>query len=162
MTEKAKQAQAEAKAQVMGLFDEAMRTYEQNFKTGMKMQEEAGKWWTNMFNQATSPQDWQRRVSRMADDWLPSTQKNMEESLKLIDQNNRVGVDLLKKAVQAAQTTTLTESQVRWLDFWEASMKTVRSNAQILTQINGRAIDSWIDFIRKTGETPIPGMAAKA
>jgi len=144
-TDKTKQA-------AMGLFDEAMRSYEQNIKTGLRLQEEAGKWWTNIFNQATSPQDWSRRVSRMAEDWIPATQKSMTESMKLIEENNRAGVDLLKKAVDAAQTTSLTESQAKWIDFWEASLRSMRSNAQVLTQMNGRAMDSWIDFMRVNSE----------
>lgn len=162
MTEKSEKARQPQQPQIAGMFDEAMRSYEQTVKVGLKMQEEAGKWWTQMFNQATSSRDWQRRITKMADDVIPTTQKGMVDSLKLLEQNSRTGVDLLKKAMEATQTTSLTESQERWIDFWQTSMRSMRSNAQVINELNGRAIDSWIDFMWKNGEASVPKAAKTA
>ena len=42
------------------MFDQALKNYEQALRTGVKVQEEAGKCWTKLLNQAASPPDWQK------------------------------------------------------------------------------------------------------
>jgi len=69
-----------------------------------------------------------------------------------MEKNGRTGAELMKKAVDAAQTPAIAESQAKWMDFWTSSMGAVRSNAEAVTQISTKAIDSWIDFIRENTE----------
>jgi len=135
--------------------EKAMRNYEQALRTSVKLQEEAGRWWTTMLNQTTSTQDWQKRMSNItsvANGVMPVAQRRMEEVMDLMQKNSRTGADLVKKAVDAAQTPAIAESQSKWIDVWTASLGAVRSNAEALTQINTRVIDSWIDFARKNTE----------
>jgi len=156
--EKAYEAQQQA---ATGMMDEAMRGYEQNIRTGFKMQEEAGKWLMHVVNQASSPEEWRRRISKMADEMIPVTQKNMTDSLKLIEENSRTGVTLARKVMEATQATSFADSQNKWVDFWDLSMKSMRSNAQTLQELNGRTVESWIDFLWRNGETNFT-KAAKA
>jgi len=133
----------------------AMRNYEQAMRTGLKFQEEAGKMWTSMFNQAACAQDWQKQVSGMtgvANSLLPLAQRRMEEVMSLLEKNGKTGAELIKQAVDAAQTPAVAESQAKWMEFWTSSMGALRSNAEAVSQISSKAIDSWIDVIRKTGE----------
>jgi len=135
--------------------DTAMKNYEQALRTGLKFQEEAGRWWTSMLNQAAFTQDWQKRVTNMtgmANNLMPMAQRRMEEVMSLMEKNGRTGAELMKKAVDAAQTPAIAESQAKWMDFWTSSMGAVRSNAEAVTQISTKAIDSWIDFIRENTE----------
>jgi len=140
---------------VADMADKAMKNYEQALRTGLKLQEEAGKWWTGVLNQSTSAQDWQKRATNwttMATGVMPAAQKRMEDVLELMEKSSRTGAELVKKAVDAAQTPVIAESQAKWLDFWTASLGAARSNAEALTQIHTRAIDSWIDFVRTNTE----------
>ena len=133
----------------------AMKNYEQAVRTGLKFQEEAGKWWGSVFNQGTLAQDWQKRfnnVTGMANTLLPLAQKRMEEVMTLVEKNGRTGAELMKKAVDAAQTPVIAESQAKWLEFWTSSMGVARSNAEALAQIGTKSFDSWIDFIQKNTE----------
>jgi hypothetical protein len=135
--------------------DTAMKNYEQAIRTSLKLQEEAGRWWSSMLNQTAMAQDWQKRVSNvtgMANSLMPIAQKRMEEVMSLMEKNSRTGAELMKKAVDAAQTPAIAESQAKWMEFWTSSMGAVRSNAEAVTQISSKAIDSWIDFIRKNAE----------
>ncbi len=135
--------------------DQAMRNYEQALRTGLKLQEEAVKWWSGMLNQTTTSQDWQKRFanfSNVATGVMPVAQKRMEEVLDLMEKNSQTGADLMKKAVDAAQTPVIAESQAKWMDFWTSSLGAIRRNAEAMTQINTRAIDSWIDFVRQNTE----------
>ncbi len=165
MPQKAKtESQARtAGAQAYGqtkMFEQTMRQCEQALKTGLRLQEEASRWWTSMLSQTASQtasaQDWQKRFSNltaMAGDVIPKTQRSMEEMLNFMEKNSRTGVDLMKKAIDAAQAPAIMESQARWMDFWESSLGTVRSNAEALTHMNSRAFDSWIEFVRRNTET---------
>jgi len=57
-----------------------------------------------------------------------------------------------KKAADACQSTTLPECQAKWLELCTASVDLARSNLETVTQINSRAVDSWIDYVRKSAD----------
>ena len=132
-----------------------MKNYEQAMRTGLKFQEEAGKMWTSMFNQAAGAQDWKKQVSNMtgmANNLLPLAQRRMEEMMSLMEKSGKTGAELIRKAVDAAQTPAVAESQAKWVEFWTSSMGAMRSNAEAVSQISSKAIDSWIDLIQKSSE----------
>ena len=139
------------KAKVPGseMFDQALKNYEQTLRSGLKLQEEAGQWWTNLLTQATSAKDWQKRVTAATQEVISPTQKRMEEYLALLEESNRTNVDLLKKALEAAQTSAPSDCQAKWVGFWEASLSAVQANAQAVAQSNTRMIESWISFLKK-------------
>jgi hypothetical protein len=140
---------------VSEMADQALKNYEQALRTGLKLQEEAVRWWSGLLNQTAGSQDWQRRftsLTSLANGVMPAAQKRMEEVLDLMEKNGQTGADLVKKAVDAAQTPVIAESQAKWMDFWTSSLGAVRTNAEALTQIQTRTIDSWIDFVRQNTE----------
>jgi hypothetical protein len=145
---------------VTDLFEQAMKNYEQALKTGLKLQEESSKCWAGFLGQAPSPQEFQKRVKAMVDNVVPQTQKSIDDCLKLIEHNSRTNVELLRKAVAAAQATSVQEAQTKFLGFWEASLSALRDTAQSVTQANTKAVDAWVDFVRKSAE--VPQTAAKA
>jgi predicted methyltransferase len=138
-----------AKAPGSEIFDQALKNYEQTLRSGLKLQEEAGRWFTGLLTQANSAQDWQKRVTVATNEVISPAQKRMEDYLALIEQNNRTNVDLLKKALEAAQTAAPSECQAKWVDFWGATLNAMQANAQAVTQINAKMIDSWISFLKK-------------
>ena len=135
--------------------DKALKNYEQIVKTGLKLQEEAGRCWTNFYTQTASFQDFRKPMSRFAGvttGVLPEAQKNLQSVLDLMEKNTKTGVELMKKAADAAQTPVIAESQSKWMDFWTASVGAARANTEALMQIHGRAVDSWIDYVHKNTE----------
>ncbi len=135
--------------------DTALKNYEQALRTGLKFQEEAGKWWSSMMNQTSFTQDWQKRLTNMtgmANTFMPMAQRRMEDVMTLMEKNNKTSAELMKKACEAAQTPVVAESQAKWIEFWTSSVGAVRSNAQAWSEISSKAIDSWIDFVRKSTE----------
>lgn len=71
--------------------------------------------------------------------------------LELMGHSIRVKADLLQRASAAAQASSLSESQTRWMDFWMAASRLAHSNANSLARINGIAFDSWF---RLAGSLP--------
>ena len=135
--------------------DSAIKNYEQAVRTTLKFQEEAARCWTSMFNQGTLVQDWQERLNHlngMTHKLVPLAQQRMEEVLGLMEKNSRTGAELVKKAVDAAQTPVVSESQAKWMDFWTSSMGAVRSHTEAVAEIGTKAMDSWIDFVRKNSD----------
>ncbi len=131
------------------LFDQALKNYESAMRTGLKIQEDAAKYWGKLLSQAASPQDFQKQVLSLANDVIPVTQKSMQSCLELMEQNSRTSVDLVKKGMEAAQTTTAGETQKKLVEFCEGSLKSLKGNAQAIIDINAKAMDSWIVLVKK-------------
>jgi hypothetical protein len=155
MTDKTTNAQSE-------LFDQGLKNYEQALAAGVKIHEEACKYWTKMLNRSSSPQDFQKYVSSMASDVIPATQKAMDGCVELLEQTSRSSVDLLKKGFEAAQVSDYGESQAKVVEFCESSLKSLKSNAQAIVDINAKAVDSWLAFVKKATTEVLEPKAAKA
>lgn len=135
--------------------DQARTNYEHAVRTGQKFQEEAGQWWTRMLSQAMTANDWQKQFTRltaMSTGVMPLAQRRLEEAMRFMEINSRTGAELMKKAVDATQTSSIAESQAKWMDFWSSSMKAVQSNIEAVTDLSTHAIDSWIQFVQKNTE----------
>jgi hypothetical protein len=76
----------------------------------------------------------------------------VDEGLKLIDQNSRTGLELLKKAVAASQATTVQDAQAKSLAFYEGCLNAVRETALAVTQATGKATESWLGYVRRSTE----------
>ena len=142
---------------VTGMADTARKNYEHAIRTGKRFQEEAGEWWTRMLTQSTTATDWQGNFSRftaMAGNAVPLAQRCFQGAMDVMEKNSRNGADLLRKAVDAAQTPGLAESQAKWFEFWTSSMKAAQSNVEAVTHLGTQTIDSWIDFVRETSNAP--------
>lgn len=140
---------------VSDLFDQAMKSYEQAWKTGAKMQEESAKYFSSFVSQTTTPGDFQKRVKAITEDFIPLTQRSFDEGMKMIEQSSRTSVELLKKAVAAAQATSPQDAQAKMLGLWEASLNAMRDSVIAVTQANNKALESWVACARKGGE-PAP------
>jgi hypothetical protein len=111
-------------------------------------------------NQTTAPQDLQKRAKALAEEIIPQTQKAIEDSLKLVEQNSRTSIELLKKAAATAQATTAQEAQSKFLGLCEASLNAIRDTTVALTQANAKAVETWVGYVRKSTEPAVA--AAKA
>jgi hypothetical protein len=131
------------------LMDQAVETFDAAMKTGLKMQEEATKWWSDTLGELASSKDWQDRMQTAAKEAIPMARQNAEETLRLIDENTRTSLDLLKKAFESAQPDSLAEAQARTQELWEASLAALRKNAQAVVQANSRALESFSAFAKK-------------
>jgi hypothetical protein len=144
-----------ADSPVLEMADLAMKNYQQALKTGLKLQEEAGRVCSSMFNQTASTVDYQKQFTQMTgvvNGMFSSAQKRSEEIFDLLEKTSRTSVDLAKKAFDAAYVPAIAEGQSKWLDIYKASLDTARQNAEAVTQISSRAFDSCIEFVRKNSE----------
>ena len=87
---------------------------------------------------------------------MPLAQRRMEEVMDLVEKNGKTGAELVKKAADAVQTSAIAESQAKWFEFWTSSVRAMQSNVEEVTELSTRAIDSWVDFIRKNTGVRVP------
>ena len=145
----------EFKNTVSEIADKTMKNYQQALQTGFKVQEEAMKCWNSVVNKTPAAPDMQKgftNFTKVANSVLPAAQRRIEEVMDLMERNTRTGTELMRKAVDAAQAHGIGDGQNKWTDFWTSSVGAMRSNAEALAQINARAIDSWLEVVRKSSE----------
>jgi hypothetical protein len=142
----------EQAASIAEMTEVLRKNCEQAMRTGLKFQEETGRWWNAAFNPANCVQQWQEQlnaVTRTANGLLPLAQKPIGEINDLLEKNSHASAELVKKAVAASQSSTLAECQAKWTDFWTSSLGAAQSQTEALSNINSRMMDSWAEFIRK-------------
>ena len=169
MTEKSKARKTEsfsqAEANVSEMADAARKNYEQAFRTGQKLQEEVAQWWSRMAGQTATAADWQKQFANftsMVSRVMPLAQKRIEEAMDLMEKNGRTGSDLMRKAVDAAQTPGIAESQSKWMEVWASSMKALQNNVEAYNELGCKALDSWVAFVRENNDTATRTVRAAA
>jgi len=139
------------------LFEQAIKNYDQAFQAGLQVQEDAVKWLLDCTSRGV-PKDWQKRWSATVTETLPIVQKRIEESLRLVEQNSRASIDLLKQACDGVKAGAGPDAPAKLQELWESSLQTLRTNLQAVTQLNAKAVESWSQCFQK----PVEKMAAKA
>ncbi len=137
---------------VTELFEQAVDTFDAAVKAGVKLQEEAAKWWSDVLSEAGTAQDWQKKMQAAMAEAIPTAQKNAEEGLKVLDQSTRSGLELMKRAFEAGQSESIAQAQAKAQELWEASLTAMRKNAQAVVQANARAMESWAAFARRNAD----------
>lgn len=155
----------EKKYPLSDMAEQVTKNYEQALRSGIKMQEEAVQCCSKWFNQSAPADDWQKGLTKftsLVNEYVPENQKRVEELVDLMEKNTRTGTEILKKAADAAQNPIIGEGQGKWLDLWTTSLGAFRSTTEAMTEINGKAIDSFIDFVQKSTKTVQPRAAKTA
>lgn len=151
---------ATCEAPFTGLFDQAVQTFGDALKAGVKAQEQLLGFWTDAVAKATPPaSDYQKRTKAFFTEVVPTAQKNVDEYLKVLETNYRRSVDVLKRACEAGNVNSPTEFQAKAQGLWEASVQVVKENTEALAQANLKVLEQCAEFLRQNG-TPVtvPGV----
>jgi hypothetical protein len=140
---------ATAEAKFTNLFDQAVQSFGDALKTSVKIQEDAAKWWSDVLDQGSAVQEFQKRSCAIVNESLPVAQKSAEDYFKVIEQNYRRGMDLLKKATNTENVGAAADMRAKSQELWETSMEAVRDSAQAMAQANVKLMEQWADVLRK-------------
>ena len=130
-----------------GLFDQAVSTFGDAMKAGVKIQEEIGKWWSDALDQSGPAMEWQKRSRAIVQEAIPAAQKNAEEWLKLVEKNYHKSMALLKRAWETDADPK--EIRAKTQELWEASLELVRENAQSMAETNMKMMEVWAGLLKK-------------
>jgi hypothetical protein len=137
-----------AETRMTNLFDQAVQTFGDALKAGVKMQEEITRWWSDVMEQGPA-QEWQKRSRAIVSETIPAAQKNAEEWMRVFEQNYRRSMDLFKKAMDTDQPTGVAELQSKTQELWEASMEVIKDNAQAAAQANVKMMETFAEILKK-------------
>jgi len=142
----------QVQSEAASVFEQAVQTFGDAIKAGVKIQEDVARWWTDVFDQAGAAQTWQKRSRAIVNETIPAVQKTAEEWLRVIEQNYRRSIELFKMAMDSEQTGAGTAARNKNQELWEASLQFVRDSAQSLAQTNVKVMEQWSDILRKNME----------
>ena len=137
-------------SKAFGVFDQAVSTFGESLKAGVKVQEEVAKWWTDTLEQQSCVTDAQKRCGDVVKEVIPAAQKNAEEWLKLIEKNAQKSIALLKRALETKGDAQ--DFGKKTQELWEDSLALARENAQAITQANAKMIELWSKLVKKNIE----------
>jgi len=137
---------------VMQFLDTAVAAFGDALKTGVKAQEEMSKWWSDALSGGNPLGDWQARSRQMFDEAVPAAQRHGQEFLKLIEQNYRRSVELLKKAMDTDHNGSVDGLREKIRALWEESVAIVKENTETMAQANVKLLETWTDLVRKNFE----------
>src|SRR5579864_6692740 len=95
-----------------GLFDQAVQSFGEALKAGVKAQEQVVGFWTDAVSKGAAG-DYQKKAQGAFNDAIPAVQKTTEDYLRLVDVNYRKGIEALKKACDVGATVTPAEFQAK-------------------------------------------------
>jgi len=145
-------ATATRDSEVTQVLDSAIGAFGDALKAGVKAQEQIVKWWSGAAESANPLADWQRRSRQFFEEGVPAVQKQAEEWMKLIEQNYRRSIDLLKKAADADSNGALDGFRDKLRILWEESVSVVRENAEAMAKANVKMLETWSELLRKNLE----------
>ena len=131
------------------LFEQASRTFQSAVRSGIKLQEESTRWFTELIHQLGSPQEWQERTQAVMEDTIGLAQKNTEEAIRLMNQNAEAGMNLMRKALEAWQAESSSEAQSKTREAWEIALGAMHTNTEAIVQANTRNLERWADAAKR-------------
>jgi signal transduction histidine kinase len=144
------------------ILDEAAEAYFQTMKTGLRLQEEfAARWSKTLRDSMNAGTMWEQMQETMNKATMQA-RDNTAQILKMLEHSSRDGSDLINKAFDAARVTTPIEAQYKLQQLWEASLKALNSNAQIMVQTNAKLMQDWLEFMKKNIDGAAKASAASA
>lgn len=69
----------------------------------------------------------QGTLAALTNEVIPATQKAMDNYLKIMEQNSAASIELVKKGMEAAQTTNYADTQSKVVEFCESSLKSLKA-----------------------------------
>ena len=135
------------------IFREALRSYEEALKSGIKLQEESVNLWKDLLTKLGSPEEFKAKLEAMTADAFPKARKRMEEFLETFNRTSNQTIDLFEKTVGVYQSTSVTEAQRRVHDLIETSLNALRVNVHTALNTNAKIISSWKEMVDRFGPT---------
>jgi len=131
------------------MLDQAAEAYFQTMKTGLRLQEEFAAKWSKTFRDSLGANDWWERMAEAMNKATAQTRDNTEQVLKMFEQSSRDSAELVGKAFEATRVTSPVEAQYKLQQLWEASLKALNSNAQVMVQTNAKLMQDWLEFMKR-------------
>ncbi len=123
--------------------------YNQTFKTGLKFQQDAAKFWTDMARKTTD--EVRTNWERMADELAPFGKKNFERFQTMFNEQADKSLDMLNKMGDMKDNATFSDMTNQVTDMMRSSLETMRNSTQAVAKANTEMFNSFADVMKKNG-----------
>lgn len=134
------------------LLDQATKTYFGAIKKGLKTQEDLAARWLDLCEKTDSggyvPQAFQHALKEA----IPVVEKQTEETLKIVENGTRRGLDLLAEALESGRIATPSETETKVEKLWENSLDAMRETAEVILRTNTQMMEAWSGVVKKATE----------
>jgi hypothetical protein len=130
------------------LFRQAICAWESALESGVKMREESTKWLHDYCSSDRLAQ-WQEKGQSLASETIAKAQENIDEAVRLINQQAEASVRLFHKAADARQGDVNTDARARLAEWWEMAMESIRLNSEAVLKANSHILATWCELARK-------------
>jgi hypothetical protein len=130
-------------------FRQAIRAWESAIEAGVKMQEENAQWMRQIFTDSGSLTEWYNKAQAVAGEAVGTLQENVDESIRVMNQQAESSVRLIQKALDARHGETDADTRAKFADWWESALDAVRGNTQAMMKANSRMLATWSELTRK-------------
>ena len=128
------------------MFGQAARFFQTALEAGIKIQEQSAQALTEMIGGLGSPQQWRERAEAAMEKTVAVGQQNMEEALRIMDDNTKNSLELLEKAFKARQPESAEDLAAKSREMWETAVGSLRRNTEVMIQASGRMVKSWSEI----------------
>ncbi len=136
------------------LFKQSSEMFNQSFCAGMKLQEDAARFWTNTLGK--NLEQVCNQTEKFSQESMPAAKKNLQNFRNLCDEQGQRGMDMFRKSFESAEATLNDNVMDKTMDFWRTSFDAVRTGFDTMTKSNVQMMDRWADAAHKCCETSAP------
>lgn len=137
---------------VSKLFEEAVKSFDTAVKTGVQIQQDLTRVWTDALAKVDPMRGSDARTQAFMDQAIPTAQKSVEECLKLIDKATQSSLELMRKAISGGAIQSVPELKTRTQEVWEMSLNALKTNAQAMADANSRMLEAWMQLGSQTAK----------
>jgi hypothetical protein len=128
---------------------QTIENFENALKTGVKMQEDYARWFTETLGDLGSPQDWQGKVQAVLNEAIQMAQRNVDEGVRMMNQNTKTVMEMVQRALDVRQVSSTADAQAKTREIWETALGALRTNTEAVVQANSRMLESWSGLATK-------------
>jgi predicted RNase H-like HicB family nuclease len=128
------------------LFRQAISAWESAVESGVKMQEESAKWLREMCCNSNSLTEWYNKGQTMAGETIAKVQENIDEAIRVINQQAESSVRLIQKALDGRQSESPADAKARLAEWWGLATESMRMNSQAVLKANSHMLATWSEL----------------
>jgi hypothetical protein len=136
---------------VSEMFQHALEQFESALKTGVKIQEEAIKQLSTWAKEPPLMQGWTQRAQSAMMEAMSAAPQQMEESMRLMNEQTQSAMDLLHKAFELNRSANLVEAQNKMGELWESTLGIMRNNIHAFLKTQSQAMQKWEEMVGVMG-----------
>lgn len=138
------------------LLRQAIETFQSAVKSGMRLQEESTRRFTEMLRGSNSPLDWQKMTQKAMGEALVTTQRSIDEAIRMMNQNTKTAMGMIHRALEARPESEEMASEGQ--ELWETVLGAMRSSSEAILKTNAQVLQSWAEFARKISNSGAEAM----